>query len=253
MQNDTLTFALDGQVTIDTLVKSVVELRRVVSGLSREVAPGANLSWIVEDLRGGSMAVEMRGASETGASLSDVEAVSDAWLTLGRQMAEGSEPTYSMDVIRSCRELRRIAHSGGNRMTIGNTIDDVVIRTDGQSQTPAPTRSYGSVTGRIQTISSRRSLKFTLYELRTDVAVQCYLGSGQQELMRERWGRLACVRGTLTRDFDTGLPLSVRQITDIEIMTDLPAYRFEQARGVSPWRPGDTPAEEMIRELRDAE
>ena len=253
MRNDTLTFALDGQVTIDTLVKSVVELRKVVSGLTREVAPGANLDWIVEDLRGGSMAVEMRGSPGPESDLTDVEAVSDAWLALGRQMAEGSEPAYSADVVRSCRELRRIAHGGDNRMTFGNTIDDVVIRTDAQVRTPAPTKSRGSVTGRIQTISRRRSLKFTLYELRTDVAVQCYLGSDQQELMRERWGRLACVRGTLTRDFDSGRPLSVRQITDIEIMDDLPVHHFERGRGVSPWRPGDTPSEEIIRELRDAE
>ena len=138
-------------------------------------------------------------------------------------------------------------------MTFGNTIDDVVIRTDLNVRTPAPTKSLGSVTGRIQTISRRRSLKFTLYELRSDAAVQCYLSGNQQELMREAWGRLACVRGMLTRDFDSGRPLSVRRITDIQVMADLPANRFEQARGVSPWIPGDAPSEEIIRELRDAE
>ena len=253
MRNDILTFALDGQVTIETLAKSLAELRTIVTGLTREVEPAADVDWIVEDLRGGSMAVEMRGSPRDRSDLANVEAVSDAWLALGRQMANGHELSYAPAVVRSCRKLRDIASRGDNRMTFGNTLDDVVIRPDAQMPTPAPRKSYGSVTGRIQTISRRRSLKFTLYQLHTDFAVHCYLSADQHELIREQWGQVACVQGMLTRDTDSGRPLSIRQITNIEAMPDVPVRRFEDARGAIEWSPAHPSPEELIRAMRDGE
>jgi hypothetical protein len=60
---------------------------------------------------------------------------------------------------------------------------------------PTATESYGAVTGRVQTLTSRSGLRFTLYDRLYDRAVACYLAEGQESLMREMWDQLATVEG----------------------------------------------------------
>ena len=81
-----------------------------------------------------------------------------------------------------------------------------------------PVVSIGAVTGRVQTLTSRAGLRFNLYDAVHDKAVGCYLAPGQEELMRETWGRRARVSGSVSREAVTGRPMVVRQVFDVDIL-----------------------------------
>lgn len=114
--------------------------------------------------------------------------------------------------------------------------------------------SIGAISGRVQTLSNRRSLRFNMYDTVHDKAVACYLQPGQEELMREAWGRRARVTGKVSRDSDSARPVAIRQILDIEILEDVAPGSYRRARGAAPWSAaggGDEMPEDIIRRIRD--
>ena len=100
----------------------------------------------------------------------------------------------------------------------------------------APLVSLGAVEGRIQALSSRRGLRFTLYDIIEDRAVGCYLQPGEEGMMRELWGRRAIVEGEVRRDPQSGRPTKIRRVTAVEPVPEDPAPRSwrEVARGTRP-------------------
>ena len=81
----------------------------------------------------------------------------------------------------------------------------------------------------------------------------CYLGDGQRDEIRVKWDKLVMVDGMITKDAATGVPLAIRKIRAIRLITDPPVGSFRAARGILPWKPRTpTPAED-VRRLRDAE
>jgi len=106
--------------------------------------------------------------------------------------------------------------------------------------------------GRIQTLTERAELKFTLYDSMFDRAITCFLSNDQREMMRNAWGHRAIVEGRITRDFLTGRPKEIRRIAHVKILDDVPAGSYRAARGVAPISAGDLPSEDAIRRVRDA-
>jgi len=253
MSGQTISFSIGGEVSLSALKRSIEQFQKIIDGLGADVAPGSKLRWVVDDLRGGSMAVTVRGLSASESEARAEEAVADGWLKLGRQLADGKPLSFSKPVVEATEALQRSARGCAPAMIFGSNGDDIVISTDPSGSAPTSMISFGSVTGRVQTVSNRNSLRFTIYQDHTDLAVPCYLRQGQEEQVRGTWGRRACVSGTLSRDAVSGRPLALREITDIELFPDVPVRRFEDARATGVWSPGDPLPEELIRELRDAE
>ena len=112
--------------------------------------------------------------------------------------------------------------------------------------------AYGAVEGRIQTLTTRRGLRFTLYDSLHDRAVSCHLREGQQETMRGLWDRCAVVQGRVSRDAITGRPIAIRNITKIEPRPEARTGSYLEAREASPLRPGDPMPEDTLRKIRDA-
>jgi hypothetical protein len=110
----------------------------------------------------------------------------------------------------------------------------------------------GAVEGRAQAISSRHGLHFTLYDLLWDRAVSCYLVDGHEAIMRNVWGRRAVVEGWITRDPLSGHPQTIRQVTRVTPLPDLPTDDYRRARGACPPHEGAPLPEVIIRHLRDA-
>ena len=92
--------------------------------------------------------------------------------------------------------------------------------------------AYGGVTGRIQTLSSQGGLRFTLFDTFFDRAVSCYLAEGQEELMRDVWGRMAVVEGLVTRDRATGRPQVIRSVRGVTVVRDAEPDAYLASRGV---------------------
>jgi len=110
--------------------------------------------------------------------------------------------------------------------------------------------AFSAVEGRIQTLTNRYSLRFTLFDFLHDRAVNCYLHEGQETIIREAWGRRAVVEGVVTRDAESGRPTSVRNISSIAILPDNMSG-YQEARGIVPVPDGAPSPEIIIRRLRD--
>jgi hypothetical protein len=70
--------------------------------------------------------------------------------------------------------------------------------------------------------------------------------------MRNAWGRRAVVEGWVTRDPATGQAQTIRQISAVEVLPELPQADFRAARGILPVESPEMAPERVIRRLRDA-
>ena len=89
-----------------------------------------------------------------------------------------------------------------------------------------------------------------LYDATFDKSVSCYLVPGNEDVMRDVWGRRARVFGDVRRDTATGRPLSVRNVTRVERVDPGTKGAWRSARGAAPALTEESP-EAAIRALRD--
>ena len=246
MDKNTLTFELGGRVEITEFANGINAFRRLVDALTRN----AGVAWVVEDLQPGSAVVTLRGES---ADPVKVERIVDSYEKIGDALARHKDLPYSDSRVESAANAIK---------DLAGTIEYVRFETPGgdytiyhNGNTPhrsAATVSIGAITGRIQTLSNRGSLRFNLYDTLHDKAVACYLAEGREELMREAWGRRATVTGRISREATTGRAIAIRQIANVEILGDGEPGSYREARGAAQWETGDRLPEDVIRELRDA-
>lgn len=251
MPNKTLTLALDGEVPLAQFITAIGHLGGLVVALSKEIRPYSNIEWVVEDLVGGSALATIRGESpESGA----VETISAAYLAVGRALASGRPIPYSERVTKEANGITSVLNGKISSVRFETEEDDATISSaSGPQRDVSLVSSYGAVEGRVQTLSSRASLRFTLYDAIHDRAVSCYLEPGRQDIMRPAWDRRAVVEGWVSRDARSGRPISIRRIKNVTLIEDVvPGAAIRAARGIAPVLAGGPSAVEAIRRLRDA-
>jgi len=263
MALNTLTIALSGEVGLDRFIEAVTKFYDLVTGLSAE-AGASDVVWMIDDLSAASALAVVRGFGE----IEKIEKVVRAYGEVGVTMEQGKRLTqHSFKVRRAANGLRRIP--GGSidsvrletpeRETI---LRPVPVRRGDKQMLPAPfpppleairpaTAAFGAVEGRIQTLSNRGGLRFTLYDTINDKAVSCYLAEGNEDIMRDAWGRLAAVEGFISRDPLSGRPLAIRRVRHVTVLQERSIGSYQDARGSSlPLT--DLLPERAIRRLRDA-
>ena len=249
MSETTLTFEIGGRVEMRDLREGVSLFVDLIAALS----PNRGVSWFVEDMRAGSAITTLRGEADDPAVLERI--VAD-YEKIGLELSQNQEPSHIRLAARSAsRDILALAERVDyvkfktptqNYMVFGNG-DEVE-----DAPTFSPVVSIGAITGRVQTLSSRSGLNFNLYDDVLDRRVTCYLGPGQEEMMREAWGRRVSVSGRILRNSETGTPTSIRDISKVDILEDPIPGAYRNARGAVPWKPGDMLPEEVIRLSRDA-
>ena len=252
MSSDTLTFALDGEVPLDAFASAMDHFSRLVTALSGEVAANVAIDWTVEALEVGSAVATVRGDSANAEYLSRVVR---AYETVGRTLEEGAAIPYSPKVNKEARALLQVLDGRVTAVRFETANVGATIYGRAQSnRTAIPTArtARGAIKGRIQTLTSRHRLRFTLYDTLFDRAVTCYLEEGKEEMMRDAWGRLSVVEGRVSRDAVTGRPVAIRHVQQISFVPDVRPGSYRDARGVAPVGAGALSPEEAIRRVRDA-
>src|SRR5438552_11464794 len=102
---------------------------------------------------------------------------------------------YSKRVQKEAKGLAGMLLSGVEAVRFDTAEGEVTLRDLSAAPEPPPTvtpptSTYGAVTGRVQTLSSRSHLRFTLYDRLYERAVSCYVTEGRESLMREIWDKL---------------------------------------------------------------
>lgn len=248
--DDSVTFRLDGEVTIGLLSDALRRFSDVLDELSR--VRNANLEWVLSGLEYGSAMTTARAIPLDEESAAAVPGIVDDYLGAARQVARGDRDP-ARPILQLVADLAAVADD--EHPVVLETAEDDVIFT-GESAPPAPptpgsemTRSLGTIRGRIETLSHRGGLRFTLYDLSNDRPVSCYLRGGDEAMMRDAWGRIADVTGTITREARTGRPRAVRRVSSVDLVAEGDSVGFQQARGAIRL---DAPAEQVIRRVRDA-
>lgn len=253
MPNDTITLRLSGDVYLDDYVAAIEELRLLVRALGKDVAGSAEIEWSIDDLVAGSATTTLRGAAKEEDQQPAVEDVVRAYELVGISMEKGLEIPYSQDVGRAARAITEIL-DGRIEEILFETDDMEALITSAPVPADEPARtaiySYGAIEGRVQTLSSRKGLKFTLYDM-FGRSIPCHLQEGDEAMMRDAWDKWVVVEGRIRRDA-AGKPVSIRKITDVVIREAGELLDYRRARGVLRAGPDTLSPEEAIRRLRDA-
>jgi len=254
---DTVTLALQGEVTLETFSRAVLHFNRLVEALSADVAGADTVRWVVTELEAGSAIMTARGVGDPGTAAS----VSSAYIAAARALERGDPSQLPEPVRREAREIVSVIDGGIEAVRFETAEADATIRSleeafalsGAAAEAPAPEPvAYGGVTGRIQTLTSRGGLRFTLYDVLHDRAVSCYLAEGQEEIMRDVWGRTAVVEGLVSRDRVTGRPQVIRDVRGVTVVREVGPDAYLAARGILRRNGTSRLPEESIRELRSA-
>ena len=245
MPDATITFELGGRVDIKQMSEGIAAFNHLIDALTG----GEEIKWFVVDLQSGSAIATLRPECENPAVS---ERVVQDYKNVGKALQNKEEIPGNSRVKNAAESIRKLVDSVEYLRLEAVGENFYIYETGGSSPKQLTTTAVGSVTGRVQTLSEQGSLRFNLYDTIHDKSVSCYLTQGQEELMREAWGRRATVIGRVTREMDTGRPITVRGITDVKILEEVTAGSYREARGAVPWQPGDMLPEDAIRKLRDA-
>ena len=250
MASDTVSLYLGGDPSLDDLAAALNALRQMLSGLATlEKAQG--ITWTIDDLEKSSAQATFRGVADQS---QEVERVTSRYLAVGQDLSAGRE--LPRPVRAPAKRLLKVLNGRVPSVRLETAEDDVTLSAETLAPAPSPvspSATWGAVQGRIQVLSNRGSLHFTLYDLVHDKPVSCYLQEEQSELMRDAWGRVATVEGWVKRDPATGRPQTIRRVSRVELVDEGSRGDWRRAEGVLKSVGRDEPAETTIRRLRDAQ
>ncbi len=254
--SDTVTLELQGSVSLEQFAEAVSHFHALITALSAE-SKAQDVRWEIEALNASSAIATVRGVSKNGGKPGQVEQVVRNYLEVGQALESRMTVPYSNKVQKEATGLAGMLKSGIEGVRFDTAEGEATLRAL-PTAAPSPklveapsAGAYGAVSGRVQTLSSRSQLRFTLYDRLWERAVSCYLAEGRESLMREIWDKLATVEGWVTRDPQSGRPLAVRRITNVTVLNEVGPQAYMNARGVLPLEQGDPTPEEAIRRVRD--
>jgi len=247
----TITLALSGEVSLDQFAAAVKDFSALVDALSAEIADQDRAEWIVEYLdAAGSATMTFAGQATEEET---VERIARAYAVVGHSLARGEALPYSDKVQSAARRITGVLDGTVTAVRFETQEETAtVVSPSVQAETQRQLHAYGSVEGRVQTLTSRGGLRFVLYDSLFGKPVYCYLQAGGEEMMRGAWDRRAVVEGWVSREPVTGRPVSIRQVAGIRLLDEIERGSYRKARGAVPLDDDVPPPEETLRILRDA-
>ncbi len=249
---DTITLGLEGDIALDAFARAIGHFTRLVRALSDELSDDARVEWMIEDLYASSAVATVRGISE---AVPVLEKIVDSYVEVGDALALGHDIPFSPAVQRPAVGLARILNDRVTAIRFETSDREVFVAAKPSEalKARALAYAYGTLTGTVQMLTMRRRLRFTLYDVLFDNPVSCYLREGQEEQMREAWGKRAAVSGSVGRDPDHGRPRVVRDVSEVRVTTPTQPGSYKRALGVIPWAEDDEPPEAVIERLRSGQ
>lgn len=253
MAETTLVLALEGDVRLDQFSEAVTQFQKLLQQLTQEVASDTKINWDLEDLQYGSAIMTVSGRADND---EPVLRVIKAFEDIGQALQQHQPLTFSRHVAKTAEALTRLISDDIKAVRLGTAHKEAIIYgvfDAKQVNTSQPMVSFGTVKGRVQSISNRKQLRFTLYDAVFDKPISCYVSEDRRAILTDIWDRIVFVTGRVTRQPDTGQPVSVREVIDIDFVPIMEAGGYRRARGVLADVIDTEPAEISIRRLRDAE
>lgn len=251
MAKDRISLTLNGDIPLLLFSEAIQHFSDLITQLSREVSGKGEIEWQIAELEAGSATATIIGISQDYVS---VERVIGAYEHIGHALETHTTIPYSPDVVKAAKALTDILD--GKVTSIELTTPNhtsLITQAAGAFEKPTRTVVFGTVTGLVETLSRRQSLRFIVYDDLFDKAVKCFFEESQREMMRDVWDKKVVVTGKVVRNSTDGRPIEVREIENVKIISDRPRNSFRRARGIIPWDESYEPSEKIIRQIRDEE
>jgi len=250
------TFTLDtDRVELGHFSSSLDKWFQVIRAVAKQVDSKHDASIVVESLYAGSTNVVV----EIQPRLPEHEPlIASQMRSVNYGLQSGNLATVPSSIQRPARELlAEINRYPDVPAVIASGDEDFIIvrLTAEQQEQLSPQKlkdeAVGTITGRLQTLSTRKSNLFVVYDHIFDKAVRCQFPTEMHERVHELFDKQVHVHGMVTRYRSTGIPISIRDITAIEFAGSLPGDDYTRARGVLRGVfPSDRSIEELVREMR---
>lgn len=255
MAGTTIAFSIEGDVDIETLATAVSGLHELVSALQDDHAPGSRVSWRIGDLGTGSARISLEAEEASPAA----QRVAERYGMIAADLSADRPLECSAAVRRPIRKLARLTKRKGVRsVTFAAGGASHLIAQLGPRAAKSDAATYtdrGSVEGEVVAINRRKELQLTLRDDVYDRAIRCHLAPEHAEFAAEAWQLgFARITGLVTYQSASGHPIEVRDVAEIEALTDEDEHWDEDwraARGSIPRGPNDPRAEVLIRRMRD--
>lgn len=253
MSEKELSFHFGGDVMIETLADGLARFSNVLGTLSE--SHSADVRWVLSGLGYGSASVAARAVPSDDEAERRIPAMAEGYIDAARRVLAG-DADLGFPLDQRMHDLMALADQDHpitvqalGREAVAEAAPPPLTSAVGD-QPGGDSTSLGTVRGRVETLSRRTGLSFNLYELTTDSAVKCYMDPDDEETMRSVWGRVADVTGTVRRDAETDRPVWIRRVTTVEPVDAGDPNSYLRARGALRI---PRPAEELVRQMRDAD
>ena len=254
MPDTTLVLALEGDVTLYKFSEAVSHFQSLLQHLTQEVAGDSKIQWDLEDLQYGSAIMTVIGRADYD---EPIMRVVSAFEDVGQSLQSHKPIAFSKYVAKQAMALTELIGQDIKSVRFGTSRKEAIIYglfDSKRADTAKPMVSFGTVKGRVQSISNRGKLRFTVYDSMFDKPVSCYVKEDRQEALTDIWDKVVFVSGRVTRQPDSGQPVSVRDITAIDFVPIVQPGSYRKARGILANNDVEIESAEVsIRRLRDAE
>lgn len=250
MPSAELTLALEGVVTLRDFADELKRLHDLTNALAREYADGQTVNWVVSDLQAGSAEATVMAEVDTPET---VERLERGYLQVARSLrAEHTLASIPAPLLKHAQAIVSALNGSitGARFEAGGEAVEIASPAATEGGVPR-TGAYGSLVGQVETLSSHRRLRFTLYEALRGIPVRCYFKEDLFEQVRNAWDRHVQVDGWVVRDASSGYPIEIQRVRRVIPLDDGDAPDFRAALGAIPWKEGMPTAAEAIRQGRD--
>lgn len=257
MKSKFVSMQLDGSISLEKFSRTLSSWEQLLRAVALEADPDSGVHIILQDLVFGSALVSVEIMLATEAMESHF---SNSFRSIGLAVRDGNIVNFPKAIREPAQKLlNALKLDDGGPLILSTDEFDIVIPNGDMTKIAARNpkqdqlESIGVITGRLQALSSRGALRFTLYDLLNDRAIRCALTEDQRDDVRELWDHVVEVQGLIRRDPATGIPLSIREISRISLAQGTKIKeRWLGARGVLQRISPDVASEVLVRRLRDA-
>jgi len=251
MTSDKLTLRLNGEIPLELFSQAINNLNILIKALSNEIDSKADIEWEIIELESGSATTVIEGKST---DIETVEKIIAAYAAIGAALQNNRPIPYPNKIVKKAKAITNILN--GKISSIEFITDkDTFHITSSSEKAIDETKVFtaGAINGHVETLSSRKNLRFILYDALFDRAVTCFFDEELSNIVRDIWGKYVRVTGMIMRDIKTARPLEIHNIKEIIKLPDPVHGSFKSVRGLLPWKPGDELSDQTIRRLRDEE
>ncbi|MCC6148639.1 MAG: hypothetical protein IT461_00185 [Planctomycetes bacterium] len=253
----TVTVRFEGEeLSIELVSKAFQKLGLLLKGSARKVSEGRrdSIKWVLSDLSFGSVIVTAEP------KLNRVtEYLREPLVARVRQVVDdysaGRKHLITEAELLPLDDLAEMVNGELKGVVVSTEEKDAVLLPQQElpkEETDLPSTALGTVVGKAQTLTSRKHLMFTLFDVRTDNAVLCYPTEVQHDQLRDIWDKLIEVDGVVSRDPLSGSAKTIREITAIRAVEPISPKALLELVGMFRGKTKMSSAE-AVRRVRDAE